>query len=42
MEIAIGSCYEIESQLIFSNDLGFITEVDLENLQSKLLSLEAE
>ncbi|MCP9201114.1 hypothetical protein MKO06_14445 [Gramella sp. GC03-9] len=28
--------------MIFSNDLGFITEVDLENLQSKLLSLEAE
>jgi|TARA_R100000479_G_scaffold165038_1_gene104141 four helix bundle protein len=26
LEIAIGSCYEMETQIILSNDLGFIDE----------------
>ena len=29
LEIALGSCYEIETQLLISNDLGFLNENDL-------------
>ncbi len=36
LEIAIGSCYEIETQLLISNDLGFITIEDLEALVIEL------
>lgn len=38
LEITIGSCYEIETQLLIANDLGFIKE---ENLDILLLKLEA-
>ncbi|MDN3725058.1 four helix bundle protein [Aequorivita sp. SDUM287046] len=37
LEITIGSCYEIETQLLIANDLGFLNE---ENLNSLLLKLE--
>ncbi|HNP33146.1 MAG TPA: four helix bundle protein [Flavobacterium sp.] len=36
LEIAIGSAYEIETQLLIAFDLGFITEVDLEQLANQL------
>ena len=36
LEIAIGSCYEIETQLLIANDLNFINEEDLKILLSKL------
>lgn len=36
LEIAIGSAYEIETQLLISNDLGFITEENLNPLLSKI------
>lgn len=36
LEIAIGSCYELETQLIISNDLGFIDNEKLEILLSEL------
>jgi four helix bundle protein len=36
LEIAIGSAYEIETQLLISSDLGFINEFDLETLTTKL------
>lgn len=36
LEIAIGSCYEIETQLLISNDLNFINNEDLEYLQNDL------
>jgi four helix bundle protein len=32
LEIAIGSCYEIETQLLIAFDLNFITNSELENL----------
>jgi len=32
LEIAIGSCYELETQLLLSNDLGFLTNNKLEEL----------
>ena len=36
LEIAIGSCYEIETQLLISNDLNFLNNEDLEYLQNDL------
>ncbi len=36
LEIAIGSCYELETQLIISNDLGFLGYEKLQNLQGEL------
>ena len=32
LEIAIGSAYEIETQLLIASDLGFLKEEDLKNL----------
>lgn len=37
LEIAIGSCYEIETQLLISNDLGFI---EADKLEESLNNLE--
>lgn len=37
LEIAIGSAYEIDTQLLISSDLGFITE---ENLNPLLLKID--
>lgn len=36
LEIAIGSAYEIETQLLISHDLGFIVDLNLEPLLSKI------
>jgi four helix bundle protein len=36
LEIAIGSCYEIETQLLISYDLNYIKEEDLNKLLHKL------
>lgn len=36
LELAIGSAYEIETQLLISNDLNFLSEVELNNLISEL------
>ena len=36
LEITIGSCYEIETQLLIANDLGFIKEESLNALLLKL------
>ena len=36
LEIAIGSCYELETQLIISNDLGFLEQNRLEPLLAEL------
>lgn len=36
LEIAMGSCYELETQLIISNDLGFLEYEKLQNLQIEL------
>jgi four helix bundle protein len=39
LEIALGSCYEIETQLLISNDLGFLNDVELKQSVSKLESI---
>ena len=39
LEIAIGSAYEIETQLLISSDLGFITEEKLPPLINKINDL---
>lgn len=39
LEIAIGSIYEIETQLLISNDLGFIETHSLEKLLDELNSI---
>ncbi len=39
LEIAIGSIYEIETQLLISNDLGFIETHSLEKLLDELDSI---
>lgn len=36
LEIAIGSCYELETQLILSNDLGFLETKKLQELLFEL------
>ncbi|WP_420802994.1 four helix bundle protein [Tenacibaculum larymnensis] len=37
--IALGSCYEVETQLLLSYDLGFISKTDLENYTETLMSV---
>jgi len=39
LRIALGSCYEIETQLLISNDLEFISNKGLSMLQEKLTSI---
>ncbi len=39
LEIAIGSCYEIETQLLISNDLNFLKDNDLNSLTAHLESI---
>ena len=39
LTMALGSCYEIETQLLISNDLDFITETNLYKLQETLSPL---
>ncbi|MCF8272642.1 MAG: four helix bundle protein [Flavobacteriaceae bacterium] len=36
LEIAIGSCYEIETQLLIANDLNFISENELQQHSTEL------
>lgn len=36
LEIAMGSCYELETQLLISNDLSFINSEDLQLLLNEL------
>ena len=36
LEIAIGSCYEMETQILIATDLGFLNSQNLEFLSSKL------
>lgn len=36
LEIAIGSCYELETQLLISNDIGFLANENLERLSHEL------
>lgn len=36
LEITLGSCYEIETQLFIASDLKFISRTDLENLSEEL------
>lgn len=36
LEITIGSCYEVETQLLIANDLGFIKTENLDPLLRKL------
>ncbi|WP_158839715.1 four helix bundle protein [Polaribacter sp. L3A8] len=36
LRISLGSCYEIETQLLISFDLGFIDKKELENLNNTL------
>lgn len=39
LTIALGSCYEVDTQLILSNDLGFLSDEDFRNLQEQLTSI---
>jgi four helix bundle protein len=39
LEIAIGSCYEIETQLLIANDLDFLKKYALDELLEKLNSI---
>ncbi|MEZ4857991.1 MAG: four helix bundle protein [Flavobacteriaceae bacterium] len=39
LEIAIGSCYEIETQLLISNDLGYLPSKLMNVLLEKLTSI---
>ena len=39
LEIAVGSCYEIETQLLIANDLRFLNDNDLKKLLAALESI---
>lgn len=39
LTIALGSCYEIETQLLLSFDLKFINKIELEDLNSTLCQI---
>jgi len=39
LEIAVGSMYEIETQLLITSDLQFISDTELEELNQKLSSI---
>jgi len=39
LTMALGSCYEIETQLLISNDLNFISETDLNKLQESVSTI---
>ena len=39
LTIALGSCYEIETQLLISSDLGFISETDVNIHLQKLMTI---
>ena len=39
LEIATGSCYEIETHLLIANDLGFLKDEKINILQMKLTSI---
>ncbi len=39
LEITIGSCYEIETQLLIANDLRFLSDQDLSYLLQKIESI---
>ena len=36
LEISLGSCFEMETQLLVSNDVGFLSQVDLDDLMKEL------
>ena len=36
LEISLGSCFEMETQLLVSNDVGFLNQVDLDELMKEL------
>jgi len=36
LEITLGSCYEIETQLLIASDLKFITELELHRISNEL------
>ena len=40
LDIALGSAFEIETQLILSNDLNFISDSELNEFESKIQEIE--
>lgn len=40
LNIAKGSCYELETQLLISQNLNFITKDEYQNLEDKLVKIE--
>lgn len=40
LNIAKGSCYELETQLLISKNINFLTDKDFKNLESKLVKIE--
>ncbi len=40
LNIAKGSCYELETQLLISKNIHFLSETDFQNLENKLVKIE--
>ena len=40
LDISLGSCYEVESDLIIASDLSFISEIELEKIIPKIQEIE--
>ena len=40
LDIALGSCFEVDSQYILSLDLGFINETDYQEINSEITEIE--
>ena len=42
LEIALGSAFEVESQLILCNDLGYISESDLMKIERDVIEIQKQ
>ena len=40
LDIALGSCYEIETQYVLSMDLGFVTEIECDDIIKDIVEIE--
>ncbi|TYP94744.1 four helix bundle protein [Fodinibius salinus] len=40
LDIATGSCYELETQLIISNNLQYLNEAEYKNIKGKLIEIQ--
>ncbi|MBQ8806708.1 MAG: four helix bundle protein [Bacteroidaceae bacterium] len=42
LDIALGSAYEVETQLLISNEIGYLENEDYKELNSRVISIECQ